>query len=146
ADGSVFVGGFVSAVDKELRSETPLGAAITDQDGRYEISYTSAQLGQDEKPRADLIVRVFSAPPLLQTFSAASAELPAAAVSRALTTGPVTIGPAPLATSAVIFNAPPVATVDLMIGGGVYAGPSEYEQLAAAITPALQDLNPAELA
>lgn len=145
ADGSVFVGGFVRAVDKELRSETPLGEAITGKDGRYEIAYTSAELGQDEKPRADLIVRVFSARPLLQPFSGADTELPAAAASSVPTTGPVTIGPAPLATSAVIFNAPPVAIVDLMIGGGVYAGPSEYEQLAAAITPALQGLNPAEL-
>ena len=31
----------------------------------------------------------------------------------------------------ILFNAPPLATIDLMVGGGRYAGPSEYEKLIA---------------
>src|SRR6516162_7942845 len=110
ADFSLFVGAVVQASDKDLRSEELLGQAITDQEGRYEIKYNADQFRRGEKGTADLIVRVYA------NASAAPS----------------------LATSPIIFNAPPVATVDLVIGGGTYPGPSEYEQLASELAPLLE--------
>ena len=110
ADFSLFVGAVVQASDKDLRSEELLGQAITDQQGRYEIKYTADQFRRAEKGAADLIVRVYA------NASAASS----------------------LAASPIIFNAPPVATVDFVIGGGTYPGPSEYEQLASELAPLLE--------
>ena len=110
ADFSLFVGAVVQASDKDLRSEELLGQAITDQQGRYEIKYTADQFRRAEKGAADLIVRVYA------NASAASS----------------------LAASPIIFNAPPVATVDFVIGGGTYPGPSEYEQLVSELAPLLE--------
>lgn len=42
--------------------------------------------------------------------------------------------------SPVIFGAQPVEQVDLMDGGGVYAGPSAFEAIMAAIQPSLDSL------
>ena len=110
ADFSLFVGAVVQASDKDLRSEELLGQAITDQEGRYEIKYNADQFRRGEKGTADLIVRVYA------NASAASS----------------------LAASPIIFNAPPVATVDFVIGGGTYPGPSEYEQLVSELAPLLE--------
>lgn len=117
ADFSLFVGAVVQASDTDLRSEELLGQAITDQQGRYEIKYTADQFRRAEKGTADLIVRVYA------NSSAAPANASAA--------------PA-LATSPITFNAPPVATVDFVIGGGTYPGPSEYEQLESELVPLLE--------
>jgi len=42
-----------------------------------------------------------------------------------------------LAESPIMYNPPAQAEIDLMIGGGTYRGPSEYEQIAATIGPCL---------
>jgi len=110
ADFSLFVGAVVQASDQDLRSEELLGQAITDQQGRYEIKYTADQFRRAEKGTADLIVRVYA------NASAAPS----------------------LATSPIIFNAPPVTAVDFVIGGGTYPGPSEYEQLVSELAPLLE--------
>jgi hypothetical protein len=114
-DGSLLVGGIVRAFDKDLRSEQLLGEATTDKDGRYEITYTATKFQRAEKKSADVAVRV---------FSKKGEEL---------------------VSSKIIFNAKPVETVDLVIGGGEYRGPSEYERLVAEIKPLLQGLAFAEL-
>ena len=47
--------------------------------------------------------------------------------------------------SPIIFNAQPVETVDLVIGGGEYRGPSEYERIVEELTPLLDGVAFAEL-
>lgn len=115
ADGSPLVGGIVRAFDKDMRNEEPLGEATTDNDGHYEIQYTADQFRRTEKKSADLIVRVFNR------------------------------DGSPLVSSPIFFNAPPVATVDLVIGGGEIRGPSEFERYVAELTPVLQGVPFAEL-
>jgi len=95
-----------------MRTEQLLGESMTDSDGRYEIRYTSEQFSRDEKGTADLIARVFS-PDALGTAAA-----------------PAT----PLVESGVLFNAPPVATIDLVV-----------PELAALSTPLLQGRSVADL-
>ena len=114
-DTSPLTGALVRASDKDLRHEERLGDAITDGSGRYEIAYTAAQFRRAEKKRADLIIRV---------FDQEDQEV---------------------ITSDILFNAQPEETVDLMIGGGEYRGPSEYEQLLTEITPVLENVPLTEL-
>lgn len=114
-DGSLLVGAIVRAFDRDLRSEQLLGETTTDKDGRYEITYTANKFRRAEKKSADVIVRV---------FSKKGQEL---------------------VSSKIIFNAKPVETVDLVIGGGEYRRPSEYERLVAELTPVLQGIPLADL-
>jgi peptidoglycan hydrolase-like protein with peptidoglycan-binding domain len=87
ADGRPAAGQQVRAFDRDLRSEEPLGEAITDDSGRYEITYTAEQFSRAEKGSADLIVRVSVGPAM------------------------------PPVSSPIIFNAQPVETVDLTVDG-----------------------------
>jgi hypothetical protein len=66
-NGNPLVNLSVSASDKDLRREEPLGQAVTGKNGRYEIAYKSAQFQRAEKNSADLIVRVTSREKLLAT-------------------------------------------------------------------------------
>ena len=59
ATGEPLSGAVVQSFDKGLRREELLGQAITDEGGRYEISYHSEVLFQANKPQADLIVRTY---------------------------------------------------------------------------------------
>lgn len=115
ATGGALPGVAVAAMDKELRHEYPLGHATTSADGTYTITYTRAQIHSDRKDSADLIVRALDA------------------------------SGKPLATSAVAFNAPAEAVVDLVVGGATYLGPSEYERVAAQVVPELDGVQPEEL-
>jgi hypothetical protein len=47
--------------------------------------------------------------------------------------------------SAVLYGAPAKIEVDVMVGGGTYRGPSEYEQIAAKIRPCLNGVLASEL-
>ncbi len=47
--------------------------------------------------------------------------------------------------SAIIFNAQPVETIDLVIGDGEYRGPSEYEQIVEQLMPLLDNVAFTEL-
>jgi len=115
AAGMVIAGVEIKAVDKDLRSEYPLGTSKTDNDGRYEIHYMPKQISKPEKGVADLVVRAYAED------------------------GSV------LVESSVHFNVGAEASVDLMVGGGQYAGPSEFERLVAEITPLLDGAAPADL-
>lgn len=115
ANGDIFVGAIVKAFNKNMRSEDLLGEIQTDQQGRYKIVYTQKQFSRSHEQEADLIVRVFDG------------------------TGNV------LVASPVFFDAPREQTIDLMVGGLVYRGPSEYEQLVTKITPLLDHVQPADL-
>jgi hypothetical protein len=115
ADGAPAVGQLVRAFDKDLRKAEPLGEAATDGDGRYRIGYTAARFARDEKQRADLLVQVGGE------------------------------GETPLASSPIVFNAPPVATIDVVLGDGEVRLPSEYEVLLRELRPLLQGLTVADL-
>ena len=106
----------VKAVDKDMRSEEPLGEATTDSTNHYEIAYTADQFRRAEKQTADLIVRAFDRDGLL------------------------------LAASDILFNAPPVATIGLIIGPRPDDEPlSEYEQILKDLTPLLEGVALADL-
>lgn len=114
-DGQPLANVKVLAFDRDLRREQWLGEAATDNAGRYEIRYLAEQFRRAEKRSADLVVRAFSP------------------------TGNE------LAASATIFNAGKEETVDLVVGGGAYLGPSEFEQLVTVLTPLLDGLAFADL-
>jgi hypothetical protein len=115
-DGRSFAGGLVRAFDKDLRSEEELGDEVpTDAQGRYEIRYGPEDFSRVEKDSADLIVRAYNA------------------------------DKRELGSSPILFNAGTEETIDLVLGEGVYRGPSEYEQLEEELTPLLQGLPFAEL-
>jgi hypothetical protein len=107
ADGKPLPAAAVQAVDRDLRGEEMLGQSQTDPNGRYEIRYTANQFSRLEKSSADLVVRAIN-----------SAGVVAA-------------------NSSILFNAPPEATIDLVVGGEEFRGPSEYEQLLAELSPLL---------
>src|SRR4051812_282770 len=108
----------VRAYDVDLRQEQQLGEQATDQWGRYEVRYGRGQFSRAEKGSADLRVQAFDA-------NDANGE--------------------PLVESPIIFNAQAEEDVDLMVGGGQYRGPSEYELLLEELAPVLQDMSPADL-
>src|SRR5258705_3464946 len=78
----------VRARDRDVRTYQSLGRdATTGPDGGYEIRYSKKQFSRAEKGSADLVVRVFS---------------------------PESADPdTPLIESLVLFNAPPVAEINL---------------------------------
>jgi len=115
ANGEIYAGAAVRAYNKNLRSEDLLGETTTDTAGHYEIRYSAEQFRHSNEKEADLIVRVFD------------------------DAGNV------LVASPVFFDAPPEQTIDLMVGGGTYRGPSEYEQFVVAIMPLLDGVQPADL-
>lgn len=115
ASEDIYVGATVRAFNKNLRSEDLLGETKTDAAGRYEIRYGAEQFQRSHESSADLIVQVFN------------------------DAGELQVG------SPIFFDAPPEQTIDLMVGGGTYRGPSEYEQLVTTLTPLLDGVQPAEL-
>jgi peptidoglycan hydrolase-like protein with peptidoglycan-binding domain len=114
-DGSPLPDVIVRTADRDLRSEEPLGGAVTDANGRYEITYTADQFARAEKGTADLIVRAFD------------------------NTGQE------LAASETLFNAPQVAEIDLVVLPQPEPELSEFERLLAELAPILEDVEPAEL-
>ena len=58
-NGSPVPSALVKAVDVSLRSETALGQAPTEADGKYEIRYRRTQLRLEGKLSADLVVRAY---------------------------------------------------------------------------------------
>lgn len=114
-DGSPMPAVMVRASDKDLRSEQFLSEAFTNEQGFFRMEYTSDQFRRAEKRSADLIVRAFSA------------------------TG------TQLSESDILFNAPPVATVNLVVEPRPEARPSEFERLTAELNPALEGVQFADL-
>jgi hypothetical protein len=114
-DGSSAPGLKVQAFDKDLRSEQPLGSAVTDPNGDFEIAYTSDQFSRAEKQTADLVVRA---------YGAEGEEL---------------------GTSGIMFNAPQAATLDLTLAPAEIARVSEYERLVDDVTPVLDGVAVSDL-
>lgn len=114
-DGSPAAGAIVRAFDKDLRSETLIGEAKTDSNGQYRITYSTAAAEKDATIGTDLLVRIF----------AEDGDL--------------------IVESPVRFGAGPATTIDLMFGGGVYEGASEYERLTETLAPHIGTLHLAEV-
>jgi hypothetical protein len=107
ADGFPARGLLIAAFDRDLRSEQKLGTTRTNNDGRYSIQYSASQFENPEVGSADLVIKALAADGAL------------------------------LAASTVLFNAPPVAELDLTIPAAVLEPPSLFEKIAYAITPVL---------
>ena len=108
--GSPVAGVIVAAFDRDLRNEQTLGQVIVGDDGRFEIRYSAEQFRNPEKSNADLVVK-------------------AAAEDGSL-----------LVSSAVLFNAPQIAEVNLTIPGEKLSPLSEFEKIEREVEPHLEGL------
>jgi hypothetical protein len=111
-DGTVFIQGSVRVLDKDMRTTQPLGIEFggsptpIDCNGKYKVWYTTDQFIRADKGRADLIVQVLDL------------------------TGNI------LVESSTLYQASQNTIMpDLVIGGGTYKGPSEFEMLVATLSP-----------
>ena len=100
----------VKAFDKDLRSEELLGETTANERGHYEIMYTADQFRRAKKRSADLVVRAFWA----DGEQAAESE--------------------------TLFNAPPVATVNLVVAPREEPQLSEVERVEAAVDQVREDV------
>lgn len=111
ADGTPLPQTEVAAFDRDLRREQRLGEVkekhFTDRTGAYRIEYTDRQFLNRERGTADLVVKAIDAD------------------------GSV------LVTSAVLFNSPAKAEIDLTIPLERKAPPPLFERIGAAVTPLL---------
>jgi peptidoglycan hydrolase-like protein with peptidoglycan-binding domain len=114
-DGSPAAQIIVKAVDKDLRHEQALGETTTNQDGRYEITYTAKQFRRAEKKAADLAVHFFN------------------------------VDGKQLGTSEILFNAPAVATFHMIVALPAEKQRSEYERLVEYLLPLLEDVHFSDL-
>jgi hypothetical protein len=118
ADGKPMRNLVVEVIDRDLRAEQRLGEATTDRHGRYCVRYRRDQFLRREKGSADIVVRAY---PALGTRAK------------------------PIAHSSTQFNAGRSELIDLMVGGGEWAGPSEFQRVAEAVAPLLSKVLPATL-
>jgi hypothetical protein len=105
----------VQAFDRDLRSEQTLGESQTDKQGSYRIEYFTRQFRKREKSSADLVVKAFSS----------TGEL--------------------LAESAVLFNAPPDAELNLTVPDEALHPATLFEKIGRSLAPLLGDLKIEEL-
>ena len=112
--GHALQGLLVRAFDKGLRTEEQLGERRTDARGNYAIRYAAESIKRARRKTAYLIVRVMGKDDQV------------------------------LASSAVVFNAQPIETVDLTVDG-TQGLVSEWEALVAALTPLLDKVAPEDL-
>jgi len=108
ADASPLTGARVAAFDQRVTGLKALGEAKTAIDGTYAIAYQPNSAQAGAAKGVFLCVRVFAAD------GSVAAESP------------------------LVCNAPCESVVDLMLGGGRYAGPSEFESISTAIAPFLE--------
>ena len=109
----------IRAYDRDLRTAQLLGSAITDTNGRYEITYTRNQFRRADKTNADIDLRVYNAAGTLLQFE--------------------TDTPLPL------FNADPDVEIVLILSANAIVTPSEYENLRLLVDPILEGADPASL-
>jgi hypothetical protein len=113
--GGPMAGVTVRAFDEMLRHEVQLGQATTDAQGHYLILYAVAQLAHKGGRPADLLVRAYDAQKNV-------------------------IGQSP-----ILFRAPAQAQINVVVGGAIFLGFSEYEQVQQALTPELDGASAAAL-
>ena len=105
----------IHAFDRDLRSEQTLGRALTDKRGFYQIEYLPPQFQARERASADLVIKVYSAEGKI------------------------------LATSSVLFNAPPDAELDVAIPADALAVPALFEKILRELAPLLGDVRTTDL-
>ena len=105
----------IIAFDRDLRSEQPLGEAETDRSGAYNIEYSERQFLNQERGTADLVVKAFD------------------------------VDGSVLVSSAVHFNAPEKAEVDLLIPLECETPPTLFVRIGAAVEPLLGKVKVEEL-
>lgn len=115
ADGSPAHGLRVSAFDRDLRSEQLLGQGESDREGFYRIQYLAGTARQRESGSADLVIKAATRDGSL------------------------------LGASDILFNAPPLAEIDLTITAAAHRPPSLFEKIARALAPLLDGLKVEEL-
>ncbi|HKP11145.1 MAG TPA: carboxypeptidase-like regulatory domain-containing protein, partial [Blastocatellia bacterium] len=115
SDGSPAEKVTVSAFDRDLRSEQLLGQTETDETGFYRVRYSADQTLRGEKGSADLVIKA----------TASDGSL--------------------LVASRVLFNAPPVAELDLLIPAEALAPPSLFEKVGRELAPLTAGLEVEEL-
>ena len=114
-DGIAAAGLRVSAFDRDLRNEQFLNEGRSGRDGTYRIEYDAASFERVEKAFPDLVVKVLNEE------------------GKALVASPI------------LFNAPPVATIDVIIPADALLPPSLFERIHTALLPLLHDLRIADL-
>jgi hypothetical protein len=107
--GRPVAGVTVRAFDRALRHEQALGESRTNENGDYEIAYRKALLARADRDSADLMMRVFD--------------------------GPATLYETPV--DAILWNAPDVAVVDIVVAMPGPPVESEYERILEAVSPLL---------
>lgn len=134
ADGKPLPGVSVSAFDRDLRSEQPLGNATTDAEGRYEIHYTAEQFRRAEKAAADLIFRLSKDGVALTNFTVADESgVSLETLSIRDATGNAT-------SIQIKFNAAPKQVVNFQLSDSTGL-PSEYERLVQELLPLLDEID-----
>ena len=114
-DNTPISGAVVTVFDKNLRSEALLGKTTTNEEGNYEIEYSTEEFHKMKKNQPDLVVR------------ASDQE------------------DRDIASSKVIYNARQAEIVDLIQDGRDIEPASEYQKLMETLAPLLQDTVLAEL-
>jgi Tc toxin complex TcA C-terminal TcB-binding domain len=117
---------------REGREPQELGRAVTDAEGRFEITYSfeTAQhgearpplTGEPREPGPDLSFRLFDPH------------------GRALGIKRLTANDREVADPQIVFNAPADLRVEILIDPAGEAPPSEYEELLFRLSPALEDV------
>ncbi len=114
-DGTPIAGVTVQAYDQDLRLDTLLGQARTNQQGTFSISYRASQFKRPGKTSADLYVKASDA------------------------TGKQ------VAESPVWFHAPATTEIDLTRDNQPFRGPSEIQSVQTTLAPILQKIAPEDL-
>ena len=106
-DGDLLGEGQIKALDADLRRPEELGTSRWDAAGRFEITYTADKFARAEKRAADLTFEIQN-----------QAGLPIKAFKLFQQHNGTHV---PVEAPPIIFNAPPVATVEIVIGDGDFA-------------------------
>jgi hypothetical protein len=109
----------IKVFDRNMRSEHLLGKSKTDQNGRYQINYTSKQFKLPGKKAADLVVKVFTRD-----------------------------GETPLYTpkmDEIIFSAPIETVFNVTLKKRVLPEENEFDAITRVITPLLENVSIREL-
>ncbi|TKC98605.1 neuraminidase-like domain-containing protein [Polyangium fumosum] len=126
--GAPRAGLVVRAYNRNLREEQLLGEATTSDTGSYRIVYAADKLAQDFEYSGELLdVALFDpGPGPGYRKSAADLVVRVYDAERAVT------------AEKKLCHAPPTATVNLVLGGEIYRGPSAYERLVVLLAPAIR--------
>jgi hypothetical protein len=114
-----------------------LGEAVTDSEGRFQITYAVERLASGEGVSAYRRTRQPAADLWFRAVARGGREIRIRSVE-ALNRG--------FRPDQIIFNAPAALDVTIVVDAAVESGTSEYEELVATLAPVILDVSPAQLA